>query len=607
MPSLIDQYALIGDCQTAALVGRNGSIDWLCWPRFDSAACMAALLGTRDNGCWRIAPVDPAARVQRRYRVDTLILETEFETAEGGVTLIDFMPMRGVASNLIRIVVGRRGRVCMRMELILRFDYGASVPWVTRLPDDDGIRAIAGPDQVVLRTRAPLHGVDNTTVSEFAVGADDTVPFVLTHCPSHLPVPRAVDAQRTLRTTESEWKGWSGRCRIRGEWADVARRSSITLKALTYQPTGGIVAAPTTSLPEQRGGTRNWDYRFCWLRDATLAILALMNAGYVDEARAWRGWLERAVAGSPEQTQIMYGLAGERRLPEMEIPWLAGYEGSRPVRVGNAAASQLQLDVFGEVMDALHQSRKSGIAPDAYVWPVQRALVEHVEKIWRMADQGMWEMRSAARQNTVSKVMAWVALDRAVKSVEMFGCEGPAERWRSVRAQIHEDVCRHGYSDARRSFVQSYGSDALDAGLLLIAMTGFLPATDERVRNTVAAIQRDLTVDGLVRRYQMAASADGLPSGEGVFLACSFWLADNLILLERREEARELFERLLALRNDVGLLSEEYDPVSRRLVGNFPQAFSHVALVNTALNLDLASGPAAQRGRDQVPSSTGAS
>jgi len=599
--STIEDYALIGDCQTAALVGRDGSIDWLCWPRFDSAACLAALLGTRENGRWRIAPADVDARIRRRYRPDTLILETEFETGDGAVTLIDFMPMRDTASDVVRIVAGRRGRVRMRMELILRFDYGASVPWVTRLSDNGGIRAIAGPDLVVLRTPAPLHGEDATTVSEFDVTEGESVPFVLTHGPSHLHVPRAVDPHRALQRTEDEWKIWCGQCNMSGPWAEVVRRSLITLKALIYQPTGGIVAAPTTSLPECPGGVRNWDYRFCWLRDATLAILALLNAGCMNEARAWRGWLERTVAGNPEQIQIMYGLAGERRLPELEIPWLSGYEGSRPVRVGNAAAAQLQLDVFGELMDALHQARKAGIAPDEYVWPIQRALVEHLEKIWQSADQGMWETRGGPQHFTSSKVLAWVALDRAVKAVEIFGRHGPVDRWRVARDRIHADVCRLGYSESRGCFVQSYNSDALDASLLLIPLTGFLPAADQRVRRTIAAIQRELTVDGLVRRYPTSRGDDGLPPGEGFFLACSFWLADDLILLGQYDEARTLFERLLGLRNDVGLLAEEYDPVSRRMVGNFPQAFSHIGLVNTALNLTRAMGPATQRGLEQTP------
>jgi len=599
--STIEDYALIGDCQTAALVGRDGSIDWLCWPRFDSAACLAALLGTRENGRWRIAPADVDARIRRRYRPDTLILETEFETGDGAVTLIDFMPMRDTASDVVRIVAGRRGRVRMRMELILRFDYGASVPWVTRLSDNGGIRAIAGPDLVVLRTPAPLHGEDATTVSEFDVTEGESVPFVLTHGPSHLHVPRAVDPHRALQRTEDEWKIWCGQCNMSGPWAEVVRRSLITLKALIYQPTGGIVAAPTTSLPECPGGVRNWDYRFCWLRDATLAILALLNAGCMNEARAWRGWLERTVAGNPEQIQIMYGLAGERRLPELEIPWLSGYEGSRPVRVGNAAAAQLQLDVFGELMDALHQARKAGIAPDEYVWPLQRALVEHLEKIWQSADQGMWETRGGPQHFTSSKVLAWVALDRAVKAVEIFGRHGPVDRWRVARDRIHADVCRLGYSESRGCFVQSYNSDVLDASLLLIPLTGFLPAADQRVRRTIAAIQRELTVDGLVRRYPTSRGDDGLPPGEGFFLACSFWLADDLILLGQYDEARTLFERLLGLRNDVGLLAEEYDPVSRRMVGNFPQAFSHIGLVNTALNLTRAMGPATQRGLEQTP------
>jgi GH15 family glucan-1,4-alpha-glucosidase len=606
MPSRIEDYALIGDCQTAALVARDGSIDWLCWPRFDSAACFAALLGGPEHGRWQIAPLDPAARIQRRYVPGTLILETEFTTGDGVVRVVDFMPMRSTVSDLIRLVVGVRGRVDMRMEFILRFDYGTSVPWVTQLPDGGGVRAIAGPDLVVLRTPVALRGVDRTTVSEFSVGAGETVPFVLTYSASHAKLPKAIDSARALQSTKEGWARWSRTCELQGPWAEAARRSLVTLKALTYAPTGGIVAAPTTSLPEQAGGVRNWDYRYCWLRDATLALLALMNAGYYEEASAWRTWLERAVAGSPEQAQIMYGIAGERRLPELELPWLPGYEGARPVRIGNAAAAQLQLDVYGEVMDALHQARKGKIGPDDYVWAVQRKFVEHLESIWHLPDQGMWEVRGEPQHFTASKVMAWVAFDRAVKGVEMFGLPGPVERWRAVCDAIHEEVCSKGYDARRASFVQSYGSTALDAGLLLIPLTGFLPAGDARVRNTVAAIERELTIDGLVKRYHTAQTDDGLPEGEGVFLPCSFWLADNLVLQQRYDEARALFERLLSLRNDVGLLSEEYDPASRRMMGNFPQAFSHIALVNTALNLTRAVNPATQRGREQSPPGDGA-
>jgi GH15 family glucan-1,4-alpha-glucosidase len=596
MPGRIEDYALIGDRQTAALVGRDGSIDWLCWPRFDSSACFAALLGGPEHGRWRIAPVGEPVAVRRRYREDTLILETDFETADGAVTLVDFMPVRESISDLVRLVVGRRGRVRMHMELILRFDYGSSVPWVTRLPAGDGIRAVAGPDMVILHATVALHGHDLKTVADFTVAAGETLPFVLTHADSHRPVPAGIDPMQALEETDLYWRQWSARCTQTGPWSDAVRRSLITLKALTYSPTGGIVAAPTTSLPEQLGGVRNWDYRYCWLRDATLTLLSLMNAGYTEEADAWRGWLQRAVAGSPQQTQIMYGIGGERRLPEWIVPWLPGYEGAQPVRIGNQAASQLQLDVYGQVMDALHQARKNGLDKDPASWAVQRALVEHVSTIWDQPDEGIWEVRGGRRHFTYSKVMAWVALDRAVKAVEHFGLGGPVDRWKDLRSRIHADICRQGYDAARRSFVQSYGSRELDASLLMLPLTGFLPVQDERVRNTIDTIQRELTVDGLVARYRTEEMDDGLPPGEGLFLACSFWLADCLGLLGRREEARALFERLLALRNDVGLLSEEYDPRARRLVGNFPQAFSHVGLVNTALNLSRDASPAKPRG-----------
>jgi GH15 family glucan-1,4-alpha-glucosidase len=600
MPSRIEDYAMIGDCQTAALVGRDGSIDWLCWPRFDSAACFAALLGDESNGRWRIAPVDPHPTVRRRYHDGTLILETEFETATGTAAVIDFMPVRESVSDLVRLVVGRRGRVAMDMEFVLRFDYGASVPWVTRLPDGgQGLRAVAGPDMTVLRTTVPLQGVDLKTCARFEVDAGTTVPFVLTHSPSHLDLPAPIDATAALEKTTQFWKDWSGKSTARGAWSDAVQRSLVTLKALIYEPTGGMVAAPTTSLPEQLGGVRNWDYRFCWLRDATLTLFALMNAGYYDEASAWREWLVRAVAGSPEQVQIMYGLAGERRLPEMTLGWLKGYEGSAPVRVGNAAAEQLQLDVYGELMDALHQARKGGLAAYDAAWNVQSKLTEHLEAVWNEPDEGLWEVRSGRRQFTYSKIMAWVALDRAIKGVEMFGLAGPVDRWRETRGHIHEDVCARGFSPKLGSFVQDYGSSELDASLLLIPMTGFLPASDPRVVGTVAAIQRHLMSDGLVLRYSTHRSRDGLPPGEGSFLACSFWLADNLALQQRWDEAIGLFERLLALRNDVGLLAEEYDPRTRRMTGNFPQAFSHVALVNTAYNLAARDKPAVQRGEDR--------
>jgi GH15 family glucan-1,4-alpha-glucosidase len=599
----IEDYALIGDCQTAALVGRDGSIDWLCWPRFDSAACFAALLGTAQHGRWRISPSSlhpDAFKVERRYRPDTLILETTFESGDGAVTLVDFMPLRGQQSDLVRMVRGQRGRVAMEMELILRFDYGASVPWVTRFADGKGISAVSGPDKAVLCSPVLLDNRDMKTRAQFALEQGETLAFVLTHSPSHLEAPPPVDAHAALVETERFWRGWAGRCTVTGPWAEQVRRSLITLKALTYGPTGGIVAAPTTSLPERLGGVRNWDYRCCWLRDATLTLLALMDGGFYEEARAWREWLVRAVAGSPEQMQILYGIAGERRLPEWEIGWLPGYESSSPVRVGNAAAAQLQLDVFGEVMDALYQACKVGLARHDVAWGLQSALLAHLEKIWVQPDEGIWEVRGPPRHFTYSKIMAWVAFDRAVKMAEGLGLPGPVERWRELRDRIHRDVCEGGYSTRRRAFVQSYGAEELDAALLLIPITGFLPATDPRMLSTVEAIQRELTVDGLVQRYLTYEALDGLPAGEGVFLACSFWLADNLCLQGRWGEARQLFERLLDLTNDVGLLSEEYDPVARRFLGNFPQAFSHVALVNTALNLGHAQKPVEQRGEQKA-------
>jgi GH15 family glucan-1,4-alpha-glucosidase len=590
----IEDYALIGDCQTAALVGRDGSIDWLCWPRFDSAACFAALLGTPEHGRWKIAPAG-VSKSTRSYRPDTLILETEFESAEGAVTLIDFMPVREWEPDLVRIVVGRRGRVTMDMELILRFDYGASVPWVTRLAEGDGIRAVVGPDMAVLHAPVPLRGKDLTTVARFEVAAGERLPFVLTYCPSHFQPPKKIDAEETLGHTEEFWTRWCRRCEVGGKWAAPVRRSLITLKALTFGPTGGIVAAPTTSLPEKIGGVRNWDYRYCWLRDATLTLLALMGAGYFDEATAWREWLVRAVAGAPSQMQIMYGIAGERRLPEWQLPWLPGYEGSAPVRVGNAAAAQLQLDVYGEVMDVLHQGRKAGLQTYQPGWEVQLALLDHLEKVWQEKDEGMWEVRGRKRHFTYSKIMCWVAFDRAVKAVEQFGRAGPVERWREIREQIHSDVCRHGFNRRRGAFVQSYGSRELDASLLLIPNTGFLPCSDPRVKATIEAIQRELTVDGFVLRYRTRRGIDGLPPGEGVFLACSFWLVDALWMMGRRDEACELFERLLGLCNDVGLLAEQYDPASGRQLGNFPQAFSHIALINCAMNLSAREKPAEQR------------
>jgi GH15 family glucan-1,4-alpha-glucosidase len=595
MSTPLEDYALIGDCETAALVSRSGSIDWLCWPRFDSGACFAALLGTPEHGRWLVEPVAEKARIQRTYREGTLILETRVETADGAVTLIDFMPPRGRNSDLVRLIRGERGRVRMRTELVLRFDYGRAIPWVNRLPDGT-FRAIAGPDMVVLHTPVSLQGRDLTTIAEFDVIAGTTIPFVLTHGLSHLPPPDNVDPEDALAATEAFWREWASRTEPIGEWSDAVIRSLITLKALTYAPTGGIVAAPTTSLPEQLGGIRNWDYRFCWLRDATLTLLALMNAGYYDEARAWRDWLLRAAAGAPSQLQIMYGLAGERRLTEYDVPWLPGYESSAPVRVGNAAHGQLQLDVFGEVMDVLHQARRTALRPHEADWAFQRAVLEHLETIWKRPDQGIWEVRGGPQHFTYSKVMAWVALDRGIRGVEAFGLDGPVTHWRALRQTMHEEICARAFDGEIGSFVQAYGSKELDASLLLIPTVGFLPAADRRVRGTIEAIERHLVVDGFVQRYDTKTTADGLPEGEGVFLACSFWLADAYALIGRTAEARRLFERLLALRTDLGLLAEEYDTRAKRLVGNFPQAFSHVALVNTAHNLARATKPSEQRG-----------
>jgi GH15 family glucan-1,4-alpha-glucosidase len=584
MSSRIEDYALIGDCESAALVGRDGSIDWLCWPRFDSDACFAALLGTNEHGRWRIAPRDTEAGVTRRYHGNTLILETCFECSEGAVTLIDFMPLRAPHPNIVRMVRGERGNVAMCAELVLRFGLGADVPWVSKLADDT-LRAIAGPDMVILRTPAPLVGKDLKTLSEFTVAAGEIVPFVLTYGPSHLAPPDPLAIQSAFDETDRFWNEWATKCNLPGHCSEPVIRSLVTLKALTYWPTGGIVAAPTTSLPERIGGVRNWDYRFCWLRDATLTLLALMNAGYTDEAQAWREWLLRAVAGSPQQLQIMYGIAGERRLTEWEVPWLPGYQQSAPVRIGNAAYGQLQLDVFGEAMDALHHARCLGLAASESGWAVQSALLSHLEDIWQQPDEGIWEVRGGPQCFTYSKVMAWVAFDRAIKSAEQFGLEGPVEHWRKLAAHIHRDVCKRGFDRELGSFVQSYGSKQLDASLLLLPAVGFLPGDDARVRGTVEAIEQHLMRDGLVLRYHTAETSDGLPPGEGVFLACSFWLVDAYILDGRVDEAIELFDRLIALRNDVGLLSEQYDPKAGRLIGNFPQAFTHIALVNSAFNL----------------------
>jgi GH15 family glucan-1,4-alpha-glucosidase len=589
----IEDYALIGDCETAALVGRDGSIDWLCVPRFDSAACFAALLGTPEHGRWQLAPAAPVLAVRRRYRPDTLVLETEFETAAGVVVLTDCMPVRADTPHLVRLVEGKRGAVPMRLELVIRLDYGSVVPWVRRT--EDGILAVAGPSALRLRTPVALRGEDFRTVADFTVREGERVPFTLTWHPSYEPEPPAPDPEDAVAHTDAWWREWAGRCTYRGEWREAIVRSLITLKAMTYAPTGGLVAAVTTSLPEQPGGIRNWDYRYCWLRDATFALYALMIGGYVEEAKAWREWLVRAVAGRPANAQIMYGVTGERLLHEWELPWLPGYEGSSPVRVGNAASTQFQLDVYGEVADVLHTTRRVGLDFDENAWRVEQAMVQFVESAWQEPDEGIWEVRGPRRPFTHSRVMAWVAVDRAVKAVERFGLAGPVDRWRRLRRAIHDDVCRAGYDPALGAFVQYYGSALPDASLLMIPLVGFLPATDPRMLGTVKLIEQRLVTEGLVARYQTLPHVDGLPPGEGAFLPCSFWLADNLALQGRDAEARALFERLLALRNDVGLLSEEYEPISRRLVGNFPQAFSHVTLINTARNLARGGGPAEHR------------
>jgi GH15 family glucan-1,4-alpha-glucosidase len=581
----IENYALVGDCHTAALVGNDGSIDWLCLPRFDSGACFAALLGGPEHGRWLLAPAAPPTQVRRRYRGDTLILETEFDTEEGSVRVIDFMPLSDKRWDIVRIVEGLSGRVDMRMELRVRFDYGSIVPWVHR---SQGVLLLtAGPDTLALSASVAIEGENLHSIAEFSVSAGERESFTLNYRPSHLDVDEAIDAERELTETEARWKEWSGRCTYGGPWHATVARSLITLKALTYKPTGGLIAAPTTSLPEWPGGTRNWDYRYCWLRDATFTLNALLLAGYEEEAAAWREWLLRAVAGSPDDLQILYGVTGVRRLDEYEIAWLPGYEKSAPVRIGNAAATQFQLDVYGEVMDTLHLARIAGLPPEAEAWQVQVAVLKFLEAHWEQPDDGIWEIRGPRRHFTHSKVMAWVAFDRAIKDAEQDGLEGPIERWRQTRDAIHAQICEKGFDARRNSFVQSYESSYLDASLLLIPQVGFLPADDPRVLGTIAAIERDLVADGLVLRYSTATKVDGLPAGEGAFLPCSFWLADCYLLTGRREEGRALFERLLALGNDVGLFAEEYDPRDKRMLGNFPQALTHMALVNTARLLSM--------------------
>ncbi len=585
MPLPIEDYALIGDGNTAALIGRDGSIDWMCVPRFDSPACFAALLGGPDHGRWLLAPQGGTAAARRTYRGDTLILESEFQTSTGAVRILDFMCESGSSRDVVRIVEGRHGRVSMHMELVVRFDYGHIVPWVRR--SGGAIYAIAGPDTIELRTPVHTRGERMKTVAEFEVVAGQRVPFVLRYRASHDDALPALDAEEALAGTDAAWHAWSGQNRYEGKWRAPVMRSLITLKALIYRPTGGIIAAPTTSLPEAFGGVRNWDYRYCWLRDATFTLNTLLLAGYTDEAVAWREWLSRAVAGSARDLQILYSVTGERRLPEAKLAWLPGYGNAAPVRIGNAASEQFQLDVFGEVMDSLHLARAVGLEPPSHVWQVQKALLEFLDGCWRDPDEGIWEIRGPRRQFTHSKVMAWVAYDRAVKAVERFGLQGPVAQWRRTRDEIHAQVCQHGYNAERRSFVQHDETTDLDASLLLIPAVGFLPPDDPRVVSTIEAVERELLVEGLVLRYPTASGVDGLPAGEGVFLPCTFWLADSLALIGRRTEAEALFERLVALCNDVGLLSEEFDPASKRMLGNFPQALTHMALVNTARLLSM--------------------
>jgi GH15 family glucan-1,4-alpha-glucosidase len=592
----IEDYALLGDLQTAALVGRNGSVDWLPFPRFDSSSCFGALLGGREHGRWLLAAAGATHATSWRYRDDTLILESEWQTPTGRVRVIDFMPPRETKPDIVRIVEGLDGSVQMRTELVIRFDYGSVIPWVLRR-DDATLMAVGGPDGLTLRTPVDLEPEGMTHTADFTVRRGDRVPFVLTWFPSHEDLPRPIDPEQALADTDQFWHDWMKDCTYEGAYPAAVRTSVLVLKALTYQPTGGIVAAPTTSLPELIGGVRNWDYRYCWLRDATFTLYALMNAGYIDEARAWRSWLLRAVAGDPAKAQILYGVGGQRRITETELDWLPGYAGSRPVRIGNAAHEQCQLDVYGEVMDALHQARTHGLDPDDHAWSLQRNVMDFLEGEWDKPDEGIWEVRGPRRHFTHSKVLAWVAFDRAVQAVERWDLPGPLDRWRQLRAEIHDEVCREAFNVELNSFTQAYGSDELDASTLLIPLVGFLPAGDPRVAGTIDAIQRHLTRDGFVERYKPKArnDVDGLPGGEGVFLPCSFWLVDALLMQERRDEAQELFEKLLGVSNDLGLLSEEYDPVGKRLLGNYPQAFTHVGLVNSAYNLSHHPGPANQR------------
>jgi GH15 family glucan-1,4-alpha-glucosidase len=582
--SRIEDYGLIGDCETAALVGRDGSIDWLCWPAFDSDACFASLLGTRENGRWLIAPMEDVLRISRRYWDNTLILETRFETESGIVAIIDFMPPRGNASDVVRLVRGVAGRVKLRMELVIRFGFGADIPWVRRT-EDGALLAICGQDMTVLRTPVETHGKDMTTVAEFEVGEGETVPFVLTYGPSHLPLPEPINPAQALLDTEDFWTEWCSRCTYSGESRDLVMRSLITLKALTYAPTGGIVAAPTTSLPEKLGGSRNWDYRFCWLRDATFTLLALMNSGYTEEASAWHNWLLRAVAGSPDNMQIMYGIMGQRRLLEWEAGWLPGYEGAQPVRIGNAAHAQLQLDVYGELIDAFYQSRLAELKLDQVSWALARTIVEHVADVWDQPDHGIWERRGERKHYVFSKVMTWVAIDRAIKGAERFGYNAPFDRWRGLRDAICRSVCDNGFDVSHNTFVESYGSQSLDASLLLLPAVGFLPASDPRIRGTIAGIEKHMMRDGFVLRHDPREPTDEQPPIEGAFLACTLWLADAFVLAGEIGKAQALFDRVVGVANDLGLLAEEFDSGVGRQTGNFPQALTHIALINTAHNL----------------------
>lgn len=604
MAKRIEDYALIGNCETTALVGKDGSIDWLGFPRYDSMACFAALLGTRENGRWLIAPKHEQPTVTRKYREGALVLETEFTVPEGKVVVIDCMDRHTDHADVIRLVRGVSGSVPMCMELIIRFDMGWVAPWVTRLPDGR-LRAVGGPDQLILDSPVDVEGRDLTTVAEFSVSEGQELGFSLRWNQSWHPIPKSPDPKKAVEQVTEAWQKWSKQFEGAGKWSDAVLQSLITLKALAHHASGGIVAAATTSLPEWIGGTRNWDYRYCWLRDATFTLYSLMSSGFLGEARAWREWLIRAVGGSQDKMQIMYGVSGERRLTEFEVAWLCGFEGSKPVRVGNAASEQLQLDVYGEVVDMLYQARRYGLASHDAGWALQKALVNHLEDIWARPDQGIWEVRGGPKQFTHSKVMAWVAVDRAVRVMEEFGDPGPLEEWKALRDHIHDAICKFGFNKAKNSFVQSFGSEKLDASLLMIPLVGFLPAEDPRVLGTVAAIERELVNDDLVSRYRTDDAVDGIQEPEGVFLACSFWLADNYIMQGRQEDAERLFGRLLNLRNDVGLLSEEYDPVTGTHLGNFPQAFSHVSLVNTAHNLTSAKSPAKHRSRHKNHSGAG--